>query len=747
MKKMPELSLEKQIGEIKLAMDAYLDFSKNNCTPNQDCSFKILEKLGIVDDSTLQKWVIKYNPRSVNDLHIKEEIKSYLGYSIFHTLFKQKRKINPYIETWLDTRLGLCFMEIYHKKTKGIEISFFDDLRPITPPTITDYHYNPPKRDHPLKEVLILKYKGLFESRCEMPDYLKSKKYLKKSLKLLHKEKLNLNTPEFVKRWKDIIGSWTDYATELKTGKKQKNKEHPGLQIKGLEGRLKIELSRAESQYKEWVKNYNEMKNLLKKSFPTNKFLTNRQHYSLYENLKELKNKIYTEEELLGGTIRGAHLSSIKRYLLRFIKVLKKESPQLNDLISNIYVLCSTFKKEEPYNDRKEEYYLKKALEANETNLEAYHKLGSYYENCGNEAQASENWKKLIQYYFKKTNKINLKKIKNSTNEIGKIEDFNLEPWILDRFIIKKSKKDTLAKEHHLMKSIADKNYNGGTVLKPVTYIQYKDGYDYLVMREMETVFAPKWDSWEKVSDKIMSLSEVIEYVDKLESEKVAFEKFGIISKKEILDHFKVKYLKNSLKKLTDLQRIISSLDLKIEKYDFKDITKNKISKRLKGGKPLTTALEFLTERINSQEKCFTHGDYHLGNILVKQAEIIPIDFEYVSYMPLLYDPLFLLEDPNLDIDRNTKQEFIKYYLKEKNIEFNEHWKKDIDYMSLFVTLRWAGIFSKWESLTKDEKYTNIKWTYLKKSEKLIDKILIYASDTEYPSLQTLKNCLKGMLY
>jgi len=113
--------------------------------------------------------------------------------------------------------------------------------------------------------------------------------------------------------------------------------------------------------------------------------------------------------------------------------------------------------------------------------------------------------------------------------------------------------------------------------------------------------------------------------------------------------------------------------------------------------------------------------------------------------MPLLYDVFFLLDNPSLSLDCDTKEELAKFYLRGKNIEFDESWKKDFDYMSLFVNLRWAGISSKWTNLTNDKKYTTLRLMSLKKSEKTIDKMLTYTSNIEYSNLQKLKNCLKEL--
>lgn len=345
-----------------------------------------------------------------------------------------------------------------------------------------------------------------------------------------------------------------------------------------------------------------------------------------------------------------------------------------------------------------------------------------------------EKFNELIKTYFEKANKIILKKIKNSTNEVGKIED-DFNPYLSD-LIIKRSK-NNMSKEFNILKSFYNSNSNKDLIPKPVAYFHYKDGYNYLIMRETDAKFNEK-------TDEVQSLAELLEYVDKLGINSNILKKIGLPSK-EVVVNFKVKYLEECLKNLGKIQKILNTLNLEKKQYDFRDIVKHKISKRL-NNKELVGSLEFLVEKIESQEKCFTHGDYHPGNILVKNDKIIPIDFECVNYLPVLYDVAFLLEHKKfIDLNEKNKKELVAYFLKSRGMNFSFKEAKDYDYMALFINLRWASISSRFFYSLNDRTYKEDIGLYIKKSNQSIDNMITYSSGREYEDLKNLKGVLNKL--
>lgn len=687
---MPEANLEQQIERMKLAMDTYLNISQTNDRTEIINQVQILEKLGIIDELRMAKWLARYDSQKRDDSDVKEPV----AHTVFDTLFKPKEK-HKIKFLWLNVQLGQLLMDIYNKKVNRIKTSFFDEqeeykISKNTGPNIL-------QKESPLKNVFDLIDRGDEHNSYLFPNYLKSKRYYEKALNLLHKKEPFQSKPDLINFLNEMIDD-----SELK--------------------------------HKEWLKNYKKTKKQLKEIFPIDKDLSYQEYHDLYEKLQDFRDKTLLEFNHSKNYISGASLSAIKDYYSEFIKILKEEksSPKIKEIISKVYAVSCTFAKNDIY-------YIKKALEFDRNNLDAHYRLAKYYERYTDENKALQNWSNFIKCYFNKTDKVKLKIFSYSTNQVGKIEDKNLKYDLFDKLIIKRSK-DTVSKEYNLMKFLYNLKPNQKTVPKPIAHIQYKDGYNYLIMRETDVDFEEK-------SDDVRTLAETIDYINNLKFVKdlPKSKRLEWMSKKEILDKFKVEYLKKCLKNLVQIQETLNTFNLEKENYDFREIVKHKISKRLRGYSKLTESLEFLVEKIDHQEKCFSHGDYHSGNILIKRDKCIPIDFEYVSFMPLLYDAVFLLEDPKLNLAMDIKEELINFYLKNKGQNFDCKRKKDYDFISLFIALRWAGISSKWKDITNKEEYNQDKLVNLKKSEKIIDKMLAYTSGFEYSNLKKLKSCLKEL--
>lgn len=713
--------LKEQIERIRSAMNIYLEMSQTKDESTLKSSIIMLKNLGMwVADPP--DYVPDYDPDDVTDSRVNTLVKEFIALNIFSTLFEEGKKMNrknPDFDSQLKlsvlevcnvdlpVQLGLSIMDVYNKKVKNIETNFFEELK-FNP------HYTKNRKNSFLEKVLKLKYKGRLECFCEIPDYVKVEMHYKKALDLVH----------------EIIANSDDFELIKKCRTQEKSLEHL------------IAISKIE--YEKWTEKHSQMKKFLKTEFPVKKDLTIKEYYNLYRKLKEFKDKIcseYNADQYENIDTYRPTISAIKKHITQFIKVLNKKevSHELNKILSGLYVLCGTIKKETPYDKRVIPSYLKKALAYDKTSLEAYYNLVTYYKDFNNEAKALEVWSKLIGLYFKRTNEINLQRFKDSTNEVGKIVDKRLESFYFDKLIIKKSKKD-ISKEYNLLKIIHNSNHNKSLIPKPVAYIPHKDGYNYLITREAETM---KMHQEERIVYGLNTLSEAIKYVNDLKINESGIRKLGF-SKKDVLDSFKIRYLKNSLKSLIDLQGTISSLSLKKEKYDLKIIIKDKITKRLsKGNQYLTNALEFLVENIDKQKKCFNHGDYHSGNILIKHDRCIPLDFERVNFLPYLYDVAFLLEQKEFsDLNENYKKGLLKYFFDKKGTKFDFEQSEDYDYMSLFINLRWASISSRFYSSSNDETYNQDVKFYLKKTGRIIDNMVVYTSGKEYSELNNLKQCL-----
>ncbi|MBF0360997.1 MAG: phosphotransferase [Oligoflexia bacterium] len=65
---------------------------------------------------------------------------------------------------------------------------------------------------------------------------------------------------------------------------------------------------------------------------------------------------------------------------------------------------------------------------------------------------------------------------------------------------------------------------------------------------------------------------------------------------------------------------------------------------------------------LTKQKNYFTHRDFHSRNIMVKNDELVIIDFQDARMGPLQYDLVSLLDDCYYSIDEENHKQLIKYY-------------------------------------------------------------------------------------
>ncbi|MBF0297534.1 MAG: phosphotransferase [Oligoflexia bacterium] len=65
---------------------------------------------------------------------------------------------------------------------------------------------------------------------------------------------------------------------------------------------------------------------------------------------------------------------------------------------------------------------------------------------------------------------------------------------------------------------------------------------------------------------------------------------------------------------------------------------------------------------LSEQKMFFTHRDFHSRNIMVKNSELVLIDFQDARMGPLQYDLVSLLDDCYYSLDEENHQQLIKYY-------------------------------------------------------------------------------------
>lgn len=85
----------------------------------------------------------------------------------------------------------------------------------------------------------------------------------------------------------------------------------------------------------------------------------------------------------------------------------------------------------------------------------------------------------------------------------------------------------------------------------------------------------------------------------------------------------------------------------------------------------LMKQFEPICERLASEKMVFTHRDFHSRNIMVKDKDLIVIDFQDARWGIPQYDLVSMLEDCYYDVSRDNKYNLIKYYY--ENLDADIH--------------------------------------------------------------------------
>lgn len=79
----------------------------------------------------------------------------------------------------------------------------------------------------------------------------------------------------------------------------------------------------------------------------------------------------------------------------------------------------------------------------------------------------------------------------------------------------------------------------------------------------------------------------------------------------------------------------------------------------------LTRSFVAIARRLESQPPCFTHRDYHSWNLMIRNGEVVVIDFQDALLAPMQYDLASLLNDRETDriVSPEMEHHLIDYYL------------------------------------------------------------------------------------
>jgi aminoglycoside/choline kinase family phosphotransferase len=178
-----------------------------------------------------------------------------------------------------------------------------------------------------------------------------------------------------------------------------------------------------------------------------------------------------------------------------------------------------------------------------------------------------------------------------------------------------------------------------------------------------------KLTDYKKLIDIIIKLQNIkFKNFIKIKNYKVKIVKYNLLELQKESDLFFEWYLKNNCKK--------------------KEFKKNKSKIR----KELTT----LYKRLNFQNRCFVHRDFHVSNIMIKKKNFGLIDSQDALNGNLLYDPASLIDDVRIKLPLDLKYKLFEYYLS-KTRKINEIEKilakNDFDILSIQRNLKILGIF------------------------------------------------------
>jgi len=153
----------------------------------------------------------------------------------------------------------------------------------------------------------------------------------------------------------------------------------------------------------------------------------------------------------------------------------------------------------------------------------------------------------------------------------------------------------------------------------------------------------------------------------------------------------------------------------------------------------LRTALLGLCETLAKEERVFVHRDFHSRNLMVREENLMLIDFQDARMGPCQYDLVSLLKDSYVVLEEETRNKLLSYYLQRMEQEEGRQlprspFLKIFDCMSIQRNLKAIGTFAYQYTEYKNERYI-----------KYIDPTLQYIRDTIHsrPELEPLGQALK----
>jgi N-acetylmuramate 1-kinase len=188
-----------------------------------------------------------------------------------------------------------------------------------------------------------------------------------------------------------------------------------------------------------------------------------------------------------------------------------------------------------------------------------------------------------------------------------------------------------------------------------------------------------------------------------------------------------------------DVEKLMWEMDFMIKHY-LKGFLKQNLD--LDVETKIRAALTEICQMLAAEEEVFVHRDFHSRNLMVRQQNLMLIDFQDARMGPRQYDLVSLLKDSYIVLEEETRNELLSYYLQRMEQEegqriLRSEFLKIFDFMSLQRNLKAIGTFAFQYMEHKNERYL-----------KYIDPTLQYIRDTIHSrqELQTLGQTLEQVI-
>lgn len=187
----------------------------------------------------------------------------------------------------------------------------------------------------------------------------------------------------------------------------------------------------------------------------------------------------------------------------------------------------------------------------------------------------------------------------------------------------------------------------------------------------------------------------------------------------------------NHINLFFDYEKLMDEINFSIKFFitEFLNVKETQVTSSL--------AQEFvdICKRLSNERMVFTHRDFHSRNLMVKDDELILIDFQDARLGIPQYDLVSLLEDCYYDLDVETRSELIDYYW--ENLDKKIHGQNSRKYfdqlysdMAIQRVFKAIGSFSYIYKVREDHRYLKYIGFAMEKLR------LIMAKDSRYASLK-----------